>query len=326
MQIFGLGVTICVILADRLYGWNIHIWDLTPSQALNGRKVSLAAQTLFLFSSGLAKISILLTYLRIASRDSWFRRVTVAVIILVAIQVVAFLAVLWLQCRPMRYYWTSDTLKHCISEGPVVLSQAIVMVLLDLMVCALPIPTLLKLQLPKAERILLVALFSLGIVVVVAAGMRAYWTHHVTDETYDVTWEGFYLWIWTAVEANLGVICGNIPALRALYKRMFPSKSRSYYTTESTRARAVSNARQSKSGWTDSLHGNKGIKINDDHIHVENDRIVRIEAIRSDDEDEIYEMRKYKSHESHPSSLEMGTYNSKEQRLPDHSRGPLSHQ
>ena len=36
-------------------------------------------------------------------------------------------------------------------------------------------------------------------------------------ETYDITWEGFNLWIWAAVEVNLGVICGCVPVLRPLF-------------------------------------------------------------------------------------------------------------
>lgn len=43
-------------------------------------------------------------------------------------------------------------------------------------------------------------------------------------ETYDVTWEGFSLWIWAAVEVNLGVICGCVPALRPLIYKVAPGR------------------------------------------------------------------------------------------------------
>jgi hypothetical protein len=88
-----------VILAAQLYGWNIHVWDLTKSQAETGRKVSLAAQTLFLFSSGLAKNSILVSYLRIAPAHSWLRRLTYVSIGIVTSLIFIFLIVLWTQCR-----------------------------------------------------------------------------------------------------------------------------------------------------------------------------------------------------------------------------------
>lgn len=51
--------------------------------------------------------------------------------------------------------------------------------------------------------------------------MRLYWVIQVTLYTYDVTWDGFELWIWTAVEVNMGVVCGCAPMLRPLVMRWF---------------------------------------------------------------------------------------------------------
>ncbi|KAH6989350.1 hypothetical protein BKA56DRAFT_253062 [Ilyonectria sp. MPI-CAGE-AT-0026] len=315
-MIFGIGVTVCVILSAQLYGWNIHVWDLQSEQAVKGRQVSIAAQTLFLFSSGLAKDSILVSYLRIAPKGSWLRRATYASIVLVTSLIFIFLIVLWTQCNPMKSYWTLTGHEDCALEGPPVLGQAITTVATDLLVCALPLPTLLKLKLPLSQRIALIVLFSLGIVVVFAASMRAYWSHYVTEETYDVTWEGFYLWIWTAVEANLGVICGSIPALRPLFKTIFRSKSSSYYNTSTayrsgTAAQVVNNPHKSGRNWADTLQrGSRGIKIQDDHIDIEGG---------------TFEMRRHKDSNSPASTLEMDTWPAREHRLPDNMHGPLSH-
>src|SRR6478609_5438049 len=78
LQIFGAGVTICVLLASSLFGWSMHIWDLLPSDLPASRQVSIAAQALFLIATSLAKLSILLSYLRFAPLNSWFRRLTYA--------------------------------------------------------------------------------------------------------------------------------------------------------------------------------------------------------------------------------------------------------
>lgn len=51
--------------------------------------------------------------------------------------------------------------------------------------------------------------------------------HKVVYDTYDVTWDGFDLWIWTAVEVNLGVICGCVPSLKPLVFR-YRSRSTTY--------------------------------------------------------------------------------------------------
>lgn len=115
--LFCCGVTVSVILgtaspyahdrtytntqssASQLYGWNIHAWDLTYTQMVKGRQISIAGQTIFVFASGLSKLSILTSYLRIAMPGTWFWRLTWATITLVGAAMPAFLMLLWLQCR-----------------------------------------------------------------------------------------------------------------------------------------------------------------------------------------------------------------------------------
>jgi hypothetical protein len=76
IQLFGAGVTICVVLASSRYGWDIHIWDLDHRQMVASRQVSFAAQILFILATVLAKISMFVSYLRLAPRGSWFRCLT----------------------------------------------------------------------------------------------------------------------------------------------------------------------------------------------------------------------------------------------------------
>ena len=103
------------------------------------------------------------------------------------------------------------TPKHC-------RAQTISCIITDFLVYILPLPTLFRLRLHLRQRIALMVVFSLGFVVVVAGCMRAYWLHYTIDNSYDVTWNGWIVWIWTCVEANLGVICGNMPMLRTIFR------------------------------------------------------------------------------------------------------------
>ncbi|KAK8085975.1 hypothetical protein PG994_000949 [Apiospora phragmitis] len=225
------GTTVDVILATKLYGWDRHIWDVPFWMLVQGRKVSAAGQAFFVFASGLGKLSILISYLRIALEGTLFRRLTWAAIVVNTLNMLAFFILLWVQCRwlmnggspvcpthsPPSSYWNLlRTESDCISEVPGLLTQTVLTVLIDFWVFVLPMPTLYHLSLPLAQRVGLMALFGLGAVVVAAGCMRTYWVHHVELETYDVTWEGYDLWIWAAVEANLGVICGCAPILRSL--------------------------------------------------------------------------------------------------------------
>jgi len=90
--------------------------------------------------------------------------------------------------------------------------------ILDFFVWAVPLPSLYHLRLPLSQRLAVIALFSFGLVVISAGCIRIYWLHYVLEETYDVTWYCFQLWIWTAVEVQLGIICGCVPWLKPLFK------------------------------------------------------------------------------------------------------------
>ncbi|KAK0732222.1 hypothetical protein B0H67DRAFT_549831 [Lasiosphaeris hirsuta] len=233
--VFGTGVTTCVILASTKFGWDMHIWDLNLDNMTSGRQVSIAVQALFVLATSFAKVSILTSYLRFAPLDSWFRRITYTSMGVILVSNFIFFVILWTQCTyvfprasfpsfltlysPTASYWNLFRFQtDCMPEEPPLMVQAVLTVLADFIVWVLPLPTLFAARLPRNQRLALIVLFSFGFFVVFASCMRTYWIHYVVQETYDVTWEGFDLWIWTAVEVHLGVMCGCVPCLKSLFK------------------------------------------------------------------------------------------------------------
>jgi hypothetical protein len=126
------------------------------------------------------------------------------------------------------------------------------------MVYVLPLPTLRSLNLPKRQRVALIIVFSLGFVVVFAGCMRTYWVVEVVNDTYDVTWNGFCMWFWVAVEVNLGVICGCVPTLRPLFKYFQNEIRRSSGTGRDTQEQQDSERNATHAPWFGSLHWLEG--------------------------------------------------------------------
>lgn len=124
-----------------------------------------------------------------------------------------------LYCSPFQSYWNLTLYpRDCFDEGPMLLAHTCITPILDFFVWVLPLPTFYHIKLPLSQRLALITLFSFGLIVVFAGCIRIYWLHYVLQETYDVTWYGFHLWLWTAVEVQLGLICGCIPWLKSLFK------------------------------------------------------------------------------------------------------------
>ena len=89
----------------------------------------------------------------------------------------------------------------------------------DFMVVVLPIPIVMRLQMPLLNRIGVCVLLCLGIVVTVAGALRTYYSWRSLIASWDSTWYAYPLWIAGAVEIDLGVICACAPALKTLLQK-----------------------------------------------------------------------------------------------------------
>lgn len=79
--------------------------------------------------------------------------------------------------------------------------------LADMVVVALPIPLIIKLQLPVRQRFGAIFLVSLGLIVCIAGGFRTYFIWFALVSTYDYTWNSYGIYVSAMIEFDLGVVC-----------------------------------------------------------------------------------------------------------------------
>lgn len=122
---------------------------------------------------------------------------------------------------PVESYWRfpPPATYKCLDEGKVMLGGGIVSSFSDFMTVILPIPIVMRLQMPLWHRIGVCVLLCLGIVVTIAGSLRTYWTWKSLMASYDETWYAYPLWIAAAVEIDVGVICACAPALKSILQR-----------------------------------------------------------------------------------------------------------
>ncbi|KAL2823263.1 hypothetical protein BDW59DRAFT_163427 [Aspergillus cavernicola] len=189
----------------------------------------------------LVKLSLLVSYLRFFI-SSTFRYLNWAIIALILGWGLSFLIAMLVACIPLHAYWdtTPDSSAECSDEQARTLAFTITNLVFDIIVLILPAPTFWKLQLPIRERLVLIGLMSLGIVygnyplqpdfgqllnltrACAASAVRLYYANRIYHTSYDVTWDGYQIWLWVLVEINLAVICASIPTLRPLVRRCLP--------------------------------------------------------------------------------------------------------
>ncbi|OAX81314.1 hypothetical protein ACJ72_04349 [Emergomyces africanus] len=128
----------------------------------------------------------------------------------------------FLICIPVKRFWDDTVEGNCMSRDGLWLSTAIVHIVTDIILLAMPMPILMRLNLPKRQRIALVLVFALGGFVCVTSGLRLKSLRQVARAD-DIVRDNAAAATWSAIECNVAIICCSLPTLRPLVARIFPS-------------------------------------------------------------------------------------------------------
>jgi hypothetical protein len=129
-----------------------------PSVLVNFAKAAFSVEQIYLTAVALPKLSILCFYLRIfISRTS--RILTYIAIALVLMSWTAFILTGILQCRPVAYQWDKTIPGECLDVIAYSRATCVPNVLIDLVVMALPLSSIVKLKLPLFKKIALTIIF-----------------------------------------------------------------------------------------------------------------------------------------------------------------------
>ena len=188
---------------------------------------SFIAQLLFVISTAATKASILLFYRRMA-KDTYnphWRYAIWAALAFTGIFFVALIITYCFICQPLSSYWLSYNFSYdkpykCINGNilsPLVGSLGI---LSDLYATFLPWTMLqhYDLDVPRRQKIALNTIFSLSLIVAGCGGGRLYYLWKM-NHTYDTSWTGYDLFVWSTLECHLAVIFACAPSLRAFFRR-----------------------------------------------------------------------------------------------------------
>ncbi|KAI7370658.1 hypothetical protein KC354_g1090 [Hortaea werneckii] len=161
------------------------------------------------------KVSILAMCLRVWPRSTTthLREAIYAVMAIIILSDTAFTLSIIFSCRPVQAAYTNWDLEHpgqCIQKNPHFIAMGVVNIVLDLAVFFLPIPKLLKTQLPTKKKIGISMTFLVGLLVTIFSIVRlamAVPALSTDNPSYDLV----QVVAWSQFEFNFAIICACMP-------------------------------------------------------------------------------------------------------------------
>jgi hypothetical protein len=166
MQVSTTGLTTVVLLANRNYGWDRHVYgtrgppvlytyprpaliltDIPFTKIGTTGKIAMAAKIMFTAAATFTRLSLFCFYYRLV-QDSGKQRFVFAIHANVAFSVAIFVTFLFLaifQCTPVQNYWTFQApADSCVDEGAATMAAGVINCVADLLCTLLPIPMVAK--------------------------------------------------------------------------------------------------------------------------------------------------------------------------------------
>ncbi|RYP69899.1 hypothetical protein DL771_005842 [Monosporascus sp. 5C6A] len=219
-DIFIVAAAVLGNLLLILFGYCIGSTDRTYRE-----KLFFVSHTLFLLCICFIKLSVLSFYLRVFAAEGRLRTLcrglAAAFVLWSAANIVALLNI----CRPLASFWGPLHDRACARQEAVDVSICVFNAASDLLLIALPMPVVWRLQMRRSLKVKLAAVLSLGVVVTVIAILRLKALLEMDWEG-DVTGTAERAMFLSVLEPNLAILCVSLPMLQPLYGNLLCGRPR----------------------------------------------------------------------------------------------------
>ncbi|KAI0108737.1 hypothetical protein F4776DRAFT_643591 [Hypoxylon sp. NC0597] len=208
---------IACFASSTKYGGGRHILFVTNLRMV--QILNIADEHTYAYTMAFIKLSILRLYgsIFVSQRFNYCLWVIAAVMIAWAIS--CGLASV-LQCMPISHTW--DPLMRedsCINYGVSLLVSGVINIVTDFAILAIPIPMVLRLQISKQKKWLLIFTFAMGGSACIISIIRLAFAIKV-GSTDDGSWDDIPAGLLSIVELMVGFLAASIPTYRPLYRRI----------------------------------------------------------------------------------------------------------
>ncbi|CAM1501952.1 Fc.00g039360.m01.CDS01 [Cosmosporella sp. VM-42] len=197
-----------------------HAWEISIDKFNMYMLDVYLAAFIYIVCGSLAKISLLIFYFRL-SPQQWFRWSIWATIVFITGYTVGIFFPLIFACTPVAMSWDITIEGKCINRPSLYIATAVANIISDIILFALPIPMVIKLQIPRRQKFGLLGIFAIGSLTVVTSIVRVSILPELLTNP-DASWVVSWASVWIIVESNLLVICAALPTLRKFFRHVAP--------------------------------------------------------------------------------------------------------
>ncbi|GAP93174.1 putative integral membrane protein [Rosellinia necatrix] len=202
---------VAALLLNILGGVGKPFSTLTPSEVSWLLKLFYWPELAYTILVASVKMSILLSYKRIFGHN---RTTLVHIYIMMGLVmswgVAVFFTVVF-QCSPVDKAWQPQKPGSCINLIAFLWGNSVSNFIIDWLILLVPVRPVLKLHMPKSQKLVVGGAFALGILACTASTVRAAVTGSV--DVNDLSQSVFLASVWTYIEPNLAIVSACLPLL-----------------------------------------------------------------------------------------------------------------
>ncbi|KZM24640.1 uncharacterized protein EKO05_0008579 [Ascochyta rabiei] len=221
--IASIGIAVCQVLQVGAGSGKHAVLVPYPEGLSNIMKYLFYSIIAYNISLTITKISILLQYHRIFTIHK-MRIPVYAALAMTSVWGLTLLFTSIFSCIPVEAFWevTEQGNAKCVDIMALWYTNASVNIVTDILVAAIPIPGIWGLHIPKRQKIALLGILTIGWFICIVSVLRLWNVSVLGQHRDDITYYSAPTAYWSAIEANLAIVCASLPALKPLVVSIVP--------------------------------------------------------------------------------------------------------
>ncbi|KAF1350975.1 hypothetical protein BDV97DRAFT_160337 [Delphinella strobiligena] len=215
------------------YGAGLHIHDVPSSNLIPATQLSFGTLIVYQASLCFTKLSVCILYLRVFTTSRNGKLLLLGIFGFLVVLNIAAECVCIFQCHPIRGVWNPLVKSACISTIPTFYVYAVSNMVVDTFFMVFAIPKIMGLRMTHRQKYALLATIALGGVPVIASIARCVRVSEILTSS-DPTWKSYDTSIWSAIDANVSIICASAPIIKPLLRKVARGFMDSTFVTSRT--------------------------------------------------------------------------------------------